>query len=185
MEGKTDRWDRMMHGWVMEGEESWGRRTRRRNGGREGRGRYGGAEEAGRLSRGGEGRGTVGRRGRWWGERMMQRLTSPGREKGCRTQGHPAGLPAAPQEAERPQRPLWNPPRLSTITTGAPTFHTHTRVRAHTCPGCISRAPSPPLTPSSAPPAHSPRLTSKQDSSLTAPGAGRTRLKLLSQPVAF
>ena len=28
MEGKTDCWDRMMHSWVLEGEESWGRRTR-------------------------------------------------------------------------------------------------------------------------------------------------------------
>ena len=25
MEGKTDCWDRMMHSWVLEGEESWGR----------------------------------------------------------------------------------------------------------------------------------------------------------------
>ena len=41
MEGKTDRWDRMMHSWVMAGEESWGRRVRRRNGGREGGGGHG------------------------------------------------------------------------------------------------------------------------------------------------
>ena len=118
---------------------------------------------------------------------MTQRHTSPGREKGCRTQGRPAGLPAAPQEAERPQRPLWNPPRLSTITTGAPTFHTHTRVytlaraASHGHHHHLSRpalhpqpaAPAWPLsrTPLPQPPPH--------------PRAGRTWLKLLSQPVAF
>lgn len=139
MEGKTDRWDRMMHSWVMAGEESWGRRVRRRNGGREGGGGHGvqrrGAEAELRGRRKGEG----GRRGRHGESVWPQRHKSPGRENmGRRTQGRPAGPPAAPQEAECPQRSFWNPPRVSTITTGAPTFHTH----AHTCVHTLALAAS-------------------------------------------
>lgn len=172
MEGKTDCWDRMMHSWVLEGEESWGRRTRRRNGGREGRGGYRvhgrGAETEPRGRR----KGDDGAERRAVGRACGHRDTRE--KKGCRTQGRPAGLPAAPQEAERPQRshssPSGTPRGEHHHHRGAHLSHT----RKHTLALAASHGHPRHLSHPSCTPRHSPCLTSRQDSFPRAPGAETT-----------
>ena len=113
----------------------------------------------------------MGRRGGRWGERVARDTRE---KKGRRTQGRPAGLPAAPQEAERPQRshssPSGTPRGEHHHHRGAHLSHT----RKHTLALAASHGHPRHLSRPSCTPRHSPCLTSRQDSFPRAPGAETT-----------
>ena len=154
MEGKTDCWDRMMHSWVLEGEESWGRRTRRRNGGREGRGGY-------RVHGRGAETEPKGRRkgGRWGGEEGGGESVWPETQERKKGAGHRDAQPGClllPRRLSAQGGPTTvplEPPGVSTITTGAPTFHTHasTHLPWLHLMGTLATSHAPPAPPDTAP----------------------------------